>query len=754
VVGCGFLGLDDPQYVTSNAHVQGGVNWSGSWWAFTAFHASNWHPLTWLSQMLDTQLFGKSATGPHLVNLLLHVCNTLLVFALLRRLTATQWRAALVAGLFAVHPLRVESVAWISERKDVLSACFGLLALIAYVQYAKGKTTGLHDHGLQGKGDEELRTSNLENRARNARSPSEVQVSSFGSRSAWYWFALFFFALGLMSKPMLVTLPFTMLLLDYWPLGRFGDSRFGAEKASLPSLIREKGWFFLLAAASSVITFVAQRRGGAVQSLTDFSAMARAENALVSYGRYVGKTVWPLNLAMPYPHPGQWGMTAVALAAALVAVWLLGAVWLRRGLPFLTVGSLWFLGMLVPVLGLVQVGGQSMADRYTYLPQIGLWIALVWGAATLNSRWRLTSFIPALAAVLALACCALLTRAQIRYWTDTETLLRHTIAVTDANCLAHYDLGAYFDSQGRVDEAITCYRKALDIYPDFIRAHNSLADDLLAGGKAGEALFHYREVCRLDPKFAPAHNNYGAALAREGRFDEAIESHTKALRLEPDYAEAHYNLALALATERRFSEAVPHYLAAVRRQPKGLTYNNLGYALAALDRDEEALAAYRKAVELDPRLPEAYVNLGNGLARHDDLAGAEKNYQRALGLDSNNPAILNNLGHVLARQQRYAEAVTAYEGALRLAPRFDLARFNLGAALMAAGHPDLAAAQYRELLAADNGNPQAHYELARALADLGRREEAVAEATEALRLRPAYEEAREFSRALGAAKSR
>ena len=717
VLSCGFLTLDDPDYFTSNAHVKSGLTWDGIGWAFTSFFSSNWHPLTWISLMLDASVFGDGPFGPHLVNLLLHACNTVLLFNILRCVTGKTWRSALVAGLFALHPLRVESVAWVAERKDLLCAFFGLWCVAAYVGYVQ----------------------RLENKIPGAK--------------LWFLLALLFFALGLMSKPMLVTLPFGLLLMDYWPLGRVAGSGKGAthQKPGLAvsSLVSEKWPFLLLSAASCVVTFVAQRQGGAVQNTIDYPLFARLENVFLSYARYLWKSFVPVDLAIPCPYPASWPMGWVALAFMLVALWMGAAFILRRRAPFFAMGTLWFLGMLVPVIGLVQVGGQSMADRYTYLPQIGLWLALVWVVGEGMERWQGMKPLFIGAAGIVLVACTMQTNDQARYWYDTEKLMRHSIAVTEKNTLAYFDLGTYYDGNGRRDEAIQCYRAAIGFEPDFAGGHMNLANDLGAREDWDGAFAQYREVLRIDPSSALAHNNYGVALARQREFDAAAEQYRLALDLEPDYADAHYNLGVMLAVQKRYEEAIPHYAAAAKKVPRAITYNNLGYALAVVGRAEESLASYRKAVELDPNMFEARVNLGNALAKENDLAGAIENYDRALAIETNNPALLNNLGHALVGQKKLEEGISDYQAALRLEPDFAMARFNLGMALMEQGHADLALAEYEKLPANFSSNPQLQYESARALAALGRNAEATAAATEALRLKPDYAEAQELLKELG-----
>jgi len=736
VLSCGFLSLDDPDYFTANAHVVGGLTWSGIAWAFTSFFSSNWHPLTWLSLMADVSLFGQGPLGPHLVNLLLHVANTLLVFCILRRLTGKVWRSALVAGLFGLHPLRVESVAWVAERKDLLCAFFGLWCVLAYVRGNSG----------------DLR-----------------------HRRKWKLLALLFFVLGLMSKPMLVTLPFVLLLLDYWPLGRVPGvmCQVSGDKGQVPrakdpaaamlwrgkqgsggfkilsGLVLEKWAFFLAAAAACVVTFFAQRAGGSVQSTIDYPLGERIANTFVSYARYLEKSFAPVDLAVPYPYPAGWPVGVVVLAVLLLVLWLGMAFALRRRAPHFTMGSLWFVGMLVPVIGLVQVGGQSMADRYTYLPQIGLWLAVVWAVGEWWAHGPAAKSVLALAAGLALAICAVKTNVQSRDWTDTETLMKHALAVTEKNTLAYFNLGSYYDGKGRREEAIQCYRKAVEGEPDFVRGHMNLANDLIAREDYAGGFEQYREVLRLDPGLALAHNNYGVALSETREYDGAMEQYRRALELEPDYADAHYNLGVMLATQKRYEEAIPHYLAAAKKVPRAITYNNLGYALGATGHAAEALAAYRQAVALDPNMFEARVNLGNALAKENDLAGAVENYRAVLGAGTNNPALLNNLGHALAGQKKWDEAIADYQAALRLAPDFTLARFNLGMALLEQGHPELALAEYERLLESQPENAQFEYARARALMALGRNAEALAAATEALRLKPGYAEAREMVERLG-----
>jgi protein O-mannosyl-transferase len=524
VTGYDFINYDDPDYVTLNSQVLAGLTLDGVVWSFCTGHGSNWHPITWLSHMLDVTVCGTEAGPMHLANLLLHAANTVLVFVTLRRLTGAHWPSAVVAALFAWHPLHVESVAWISERKDLLSTLFGLLTLLAYGNYA-------------------------------AKSAAKSQ-----KRKLDYALALGFFALGLMSKPMLVTLPFVMLLLDWWPLGRFepsahaGDtltvggtrSRRYFELASLPRLVLEKAPFFLLSGISSIVTLQVQKAGGTVQTFTDLPLVVRMENSLVAYARYLKKAVWPAHLAIPYPPPPHWPWRMVFVAALLVFGLSLLALSLRRKHPYVTTGWFWFLGMLVPVIGVIQVGDQSLADRYTYLPLTGVFIILAWGGAETLARWRRVTPLVIAAAVMVLAVCLSLTRNQVEYWRNSETLFRRALAVTEHNGIAHEKLGESLAEKGQVDEAIRQLQEAIRLLPDFAQAHNNLGYHLAVAGQMTEAVRQFQEAIRLKPNYPQAHNNLGAALLELGQIDEAIRHFQEALRLKPDYSQASDNLARAL----------------------------------------------------------------------------------------------------------------------------------------------------------------------------------------------------------------
>ncbi|HEY9174854.1 MAG TPA: tetratricopeptide repeat protein [Verrucomicrobiae bacterium] len=670
-VKCGFVDYDDGDYITANAQVQAGLTWAGVQWAFTTGQASNWHPLTWLSHLLDAELYGLDPAGHHLTSVAFHGLNAGLVFVLLVRLTGSTWRSLLAAGCFAWHPLRVESVAWISERKDVLSFFFGMLALFAYVRYVR-------------ESEVRIPKSEIRNPEAAARRPSAVKA---------YGLALFWFALSLMSKPMFVTLPCVLLLLDYWPLGRVGggrcqasgDARGGTREVAggnrftvyvshftvFHRLLLEKLPFFALAAASSVVTFVVQRKGGAVASVTGLPLGARIENTFVAYVRYVFKTVWPADLATLYPHPGYWPTWQVVGAVLLLLGVTALVVVRRRAWPYALVGWLWFVGTLVPVIGLVQVGIQSMADRYTYLPSVGLLIALVWLAHDAASRVRLQ---PAWAALVAVGCAfgwAGLTWRQIGFWKNTETLFSRAVAVTKDNYLAYNNLGFYLANHGRVAEAITNYQASIRIKPDYVDALNNLGHSLSEQGRHAEALPFLDGALRGQPRHVEMNNNYANALANVGRLEESLRHYETALREKPDHADARNNYGVALAMLGRLDEALYQIRESLRLRPNHAgAHSNLGNALAAARRLDEALLAYRAALRLKPDDAQAHNNLGNVLVERGRLEEAEVHYRRALELNANNPEANFNLAMLLARRARWDEAIRHLREALRLRPNY------------------------------------------------------------------------------------
>ncbi len=568
-----FINYDDPDYVTENPVVEAGLTWSGVEWAFTTWHASNWHPLTWLSHMLDCELFGLDAGAQHLVNVLFHIAKVMLLALVLFRLTRRLWPSAWVAALFAWHPLHIQSVAWISERKDVLSTFLGLLALLAYV---KSRATGPQPAAATTAERSSTRFSPTDTAkhkgVRKSGTPKTTRPSS-----GWYWLAVGCFALGLMAKPMLVTLPFVLLLLDYWPLGRRSESNW-------LQLAAEKWPFFLLTAGSCVATFLAQR-SKAVIALAPYPAGARIANALVSYTRYLWKTVWPVNLSVVYPLPRHWPWPTVAAAAAVLAgISIL--VWrLRRTHPHLIVGWLWFLGTLVPVIGLVQVGGQAMADRYTYVPLIGVFLAIAFEAAYWIERLRIGRIQTGIAAGVALAGCLYATHLQLRPWKDSQALFTRALAVTTGNAVAHVNLGLSFEAQGKIESALEQYRAACRIDPDLVQAHNNLGNLLAATGKTQEALAEYRAALQLDPSAPLAHDNLGSLLSQLGQYDEAMRQYGEAIRFDPADPRPYYLSGKTLLRQGRDTDAVARFRDALERAPNDL--QGLIYLARVLASDEK-----------------------------------------------------------------------------------------------------------------------------------------------------------------------
>ncbi len=647
-----FVNYDDPDYVTSNPHVQAGLTLANVKWALTTGEASNWHPLTWLSHCLDYQLFGDQPAGHHATSVILHAVNAILVFLVLRRLTGAFWLGAFAAAVFAWHPLQVESVAWISERKNVLSTLFWWLTMGCYAAYV---TAGQRKTGKAG---------------------------------LYYALALGCFAVGLLAKPMLVTLPCVLLLLDFWPLRR-GILPFVKESGSAPEaatavpwsrLVLEKIPFLLLAVVSSVVTFWVQRTGGAVSSLNSLSLGARLANAVVSYCRYVGKLFWPTDLSVLYPHPGHWPVGAIVAAMLFLLVVTALVVWQLRERPYLAVGWFWFLGTLVPVIGLIQVGVQSMADRYMYVPITGLLLMLTWGAADWLGRQPAARSATAMGAGVGLGLCVLLTMGQIRYWRNSQDLFRHAVVVTRDNYLAYNNLGYFLDHEGQVDEALTNYQKSIAINPNYDEAQNNLGYALAAKGRYAEAVGYYENALRLKPTLAEAHNNLGNALADLGRHSEAIEHYRIAQRLKPAYSDAHANYGIALAMQGKLDEAVVELTEAARLDPeKHSHHSNLGNALALQHKLDAAAAEFALALRLKPGDAQAHNNLGNVLAEQGKLNEAGAEYAEALRLKPENPEAQFNYAVVLIRQDRRDEALLHFRETLRLNPNHAVAQRQVAA---------------------------------------------------------------------------
>ena len=559
-IECDFITFDDFKYVGGNKFVNGGLTWRGIVWAFTHAYASNWHPLAWISHMVDVEIYRLKPWGHHLTNVLLHTANSVLVFLVLRRMTGAQWRSAFVAGLFALHPLRVESVVWVAERKDVLCGFFWLLTIWFYAAFAQAKNKKLN-----------------------------------------YTAALLCFALALLSKPMAVTLPMTLLLLDFWPLQRIQISGLKKTATSLWRLALEKWPFFLLIPAMSIVTFLAQKSGGAVISLNSLSLHHRATNALISYVSYLRKMVWPSDLAIFYSHPprgADWPMFQVVLAATVLLTLTAILLWLARRRTYFAIGWFWFLGTIFPVIGFFQVGPQAMADRFTYMPMIGLFIIIAWGASGFIKR-------PAVLAPLAIAtltACLILTMNQVRSWKDSVTVFTHAIEVTSDNALAHNNLGSALDAVGKSEQARDHYIQALKIEPGYALAHNNLGYMIAMDGKLDKAIGHFKAALFSDPGYVGAMINLGNALATQGKFDEAAVQFKAALTREPEDSDAQSNLGNVLTQQGKYDEAAQHYTASLATDPNNSqTHINFGLLLKQQGKTEEAKKQFTEALRINPK---------------------------------------------------------------------------------------------------------------------------------------------------------
>ncbi|HVM49258.1 MAG TPA: tetratricopeptide repeat protein [Candidatus Acidoferrum sp.] len=669
-----FTNFDDPVYVTNNEHVFHGLSRQSIRWAFTTIHGSNWHPLTWLSHMADCQVFGEWAGGHHLVNVGFHAANAVLLLLLLTKLTGAVWRSTMVAGLFALHPLHVESVAWISERKDVLSTFFGLLSLLAYARYAKVPSP----------------------RSKASTPPASGTVSAASCLGLpFYLLSLLFFSLGLLSKPMLVTFPFLMLLLDYWPLGRWASPAAqaltptqhgtlntqhapGFRLQPLAFSLLEKLPFLALSAASCVVTFWAQKTGGAVVTMQRMSVSDRLINASASYVEYLAKTFWPARLAAYYPFASSPPTDEAVLGAALLVGLTALCLVLARRAPYFAVGWLWFVGTLVPVIGLVQVGSQAMADRYTYVPLVGLFVAVVWGASEAAGAWPWRRPALAVAGVGVLAACFCCTRIQGGYWRNTIALFTHTVQVTGDNALAQHNLGHALSHAGRQEEAIQHLNEAIRIKPGYPQAYFNRGNAYGVQGQVEQAIADYRQAIHFKPDYEQAYYNLGKGLALEGKLDEACTNFMAALRCKPDYAEAHTKLGNALVLEGRLDQALPHLREAVRIQPdydEGQYY--LGAALARQRHYAEAVTCLRTATRLNPSYASALNDLAWLLATCPDpklrnVPEAVTLARKACKLSSDaDPMYLDTLGVAESESGQFKEAIARTEKAIQEAKQAD-----------------------------------------------------------------------------------
>ena len=649
-----FINLDDDLYITNNPNVYGGFTLKGIRWAFTSVHAGHWHPITWISHMLDCNLYGLNPIGHHTTNLLLHITNTLLLFILLLRMTALPWQSGFVAALFALHPLHVESVAWVAERKDLLCAFFWMLTTWTYIYY--------------------------------------IQKPRFNR----YLLVTISFLFALMSKPMAVTLPFAFLLLDYWPLGRFKLGK--VDKAQAFRIVLEKVPLFFLAAALSLFTLLSHWGSEALSSLNKLPLEVRIENALNSYLRYIEKMLWPEGLAVLYPHPMALPFSTVGRAAVLLTILTVLVILVRKRHSYFIVGWLWYLGTLLPVIGLIQAGIQAMADRFTYIPLIGLFIIVVYGISDVLKRWRYRKVALITSGGLLLSMLMILTVRQVQLWQNSVTLFTHTLYVTDNNSLIHNNLGVTLARLGEDEKAIFHYRKALEINPRYSDAHCNLASLLARQGKDQEAISHLLEAIRVRPDKPEAHNDLGVILAKGGKIQEAIAHFSEAIRVNPNYPAAYLNIGIALLCEGRNREAIPYLNEALRLNPReAKVHDNLGVALAATGKTEEAATHYYQALQINPDYVDAHHDLGSLLIRQGKDKEAAPHYHTILRINPSDAQAHYELGVILVRQGKSEEAVGHLTEAVRLLPNYGEAHLALGMLYFELGKKDLAFSQYKIL---------------------------------------------------------
>ncbi len=654
----GFVNYDDPMYITDNKHIQAGLTWDGVVWAFKSGYAVNWHPVTWLSHMLDCQLFGLNPRGHHLTSLLLHIANTLLLFYVLRKMTGALWASAFAAAVFGLHPLHIQSVGWVSERKDVLSTLFWLLTLLSYIRY--------------------------------------VQNRNFKR----YLITIFLFAVGLMAKPMLVTLPVVMLLLDYWPLKRTSRGP-GSAISKFGRLIVEKIPLFVLSVVSCLITFFVQQQGGAVATFDKISPALRLCNIPLAYCAYIVKTIIPSGLMAYYPYNSNASILLIAAAVLFLTAIFAGVIFLRR--PYLIVGWLFFIITLVPVIGIIQVGGQSMADRYMYIPMIGLLIMIAWGLKEIAERVRLSGFILVPAAAVCLSALSIATWINVGCWKNTFTLFGHAIEVMPANHVALLYLG------------------------------NTLAEQKNNSG----AIEYYKKSIEAAPGFAEARFNLGLALFHDNKFDKAIEQYNMVLNIKENYPQVHFYLANVLAKTGHTDSAARHYSIAIKDDPDDIeAYSNWAVMLSEKGQIEQAVERYNKALAIKPDNADIHNNLGNALKNQGKLAQAAEHYQKALSLKPDFAQAQVSFADTLRMQGRFDAAIEHYRLAMKADSNSSDACYGLGVVMSETNHPDQAVDWYRKAIALDGNNIFAHGQLGLAMAGAGKIDEAINQVQIVLKARP------------------
>ena len=738
-----FINFDDFCYVTSNEYVKEGFTLKSIYWAFSSFDLANWHPITMMSHILDYQLFGINASGHHLMNVLFHIGNTLLLFLALRTMTGARWRSAAVAFLFALHPLHVESVAWVSERKDVLSTFFILLSLIAYISYAKKQVI------------------------------------------AWYLLALILFILGLLSKPMVVTFPFLLMLLDYWPLRRFnGDHlnnyRKPENRKHLWFLVREKIPFLLMSIIVSIVTYIAQAQMGAVSSLKALPLLIRITNSINSYVLYIVNMLFPFNLSIFYPLVSEIPLWQTVCSACFIILATFLAWRFRQRYPFIIVGWLWYLGTLVPVIGIVQVGMQAMADRYTYIPLVGIFIFLVWLLPDMTKQRKGVMLLEG----VALLCIALLliaaTRIQVGSWTNTMLVFSRANAGTDRNILAKLQIADQYVQMGKQNEArsqfeelirltpnnisalhnygnflvnsdhyeegVKYLREALRLQPNSVTVHNSLAQALWQKGKVKEAEKLLRASLNLKPENPDTHSYLAIVIgSNKGRYLEALEHYREAIRIKPDHHRARLGLAIMLQLHGQKKEAEEQYRQVFQENPYVIAENrfNVGRALAAQNEIEEAIVQYQEGLKIASRHVGAQLFLAYLYQRKGNSDDALKQYREVFQINPESVDALIGIGTVMADLGKTGDAVYYLTEALRIDPKNVSAHNNLGLVAYRNGKMEEAMYHYRMAFIADSHNVEVRYNMGLAFEKMGRINDAIAYLKEAIEIKPDYVRAKE-----------
>jgi len=705
-----FIIFDDYQYIKDNWNIKSGLTSESISWAFTTFYAYNWFPITWLSHIIDYQLYGLNPKGHHMTNLLFHITNALLLFIILMRMTGKLWRCAFIVAMFAFHPLNVESVAWVAERKNVLSTFFWLLTMWAYIPYAEKPT--IKKYGL----------------------------------------VLMFFALGLMSKPMLITLPFVLLLLDYWPLRRLKLEQGGSDnevpvksqyhvKSELLKLMLEKVPLFVLTTGSCILTLIAQQEGALINA-NNLSLTTRLKNAVVSYLEYLKKMIWPYDLAVFYPHPqsslADWKW--VVCFVVLVTITAICIKFIKKA-PYFTVGWFWYIGTMVPVIGIVQVGMQAMADRYAYIPLIGIFIIFAWGVPELISKWNQKEKVLSVSVGIIILILLITTGGQVNHWRNSITIFKHALKVANENSynpyLINYYLGDAFWDKRKTSEAISHYKMAIKLNPSYAPTYNNLGIIMGAEGKTEEEISLYKMAIKINPDVAEAHYNLGNILSLKGKIKEAISHYKMAIELNPNYAQAHNNLGNILGAEGNNEEAISHHKMAIELNPDSAqAHNNLGIILGAEGKTEEAISQFKMAIELNPDSAQAHNNLGFSLGAEGKTEEAISHFKMAVELKPDYAQAHNNLGFALGAEGDNEEAISHFKMAVKLKPDLVDAHYNLANALDLKGEMKEAISHYKMAIKFDPDHFWAHNKLGHALVQKGEIKEAVDQYRETVRLRP------------------